>query len=186
MDEKVFFFFVMMMKVVRVVSVTLFFFFLISFFRRGVQNCPHCGFATIRATGCPTMTCINCNQVWQWEGDKDETTLEKLAYFYPRSVRSFFFLFFCVYFSYSLHPKTKNRDVATSREAHQYDRGKMDEIKNNISAGGLAALVMSPALLITIPTIVPALILTAGRKTKQGVEELIDRLNESDEEEEVT
>ena len=43
---------------------------------------------------------------------------------------------------------------------------------------------MSPALLITIPTIVPALILTAGRKTKQGVEELIDRLNESDDEEE--
>jgi hypothetical protein len=104
------------------------------------------------------MTCASCKMTWEWEGDPDETTLEKVAYFYPRSVHY----------------------VATSMEAHANDRDKLDEIKTNLTAGGLAALILSPALLVTIPTIIPALVITAGRKTKQGIEELIERLNESD------
>jgi len=129
--------------------------------RQGVQNCPHCGLATIRTTGCRDMTCANCHRHWDWKGDEDETTFEKVAYFYPRSVKY----------------------VATSREAHSDDENLFDEIKTNISMGALAALILSPALLITIPTIIPALVITAGRKTKHGVEELIERLNENDEDE---
>jgi hypothetical protein len=104
------------------------------------------------------MTCVSCKKEWEWEGDPNETALEKLAYFYPRTVHY----------------------VATSQEAHANDKDKLDEIKSNISAGGIAALILSPALLITIPTIIPALLVTAGRKTKQGIEELIERLSESD------
>mmetsp|Transcript_31070 Transcript_31070/g.87078 ORF Transcript_31070/g.87078 Transcript_31070/m.87078 type:complete len:517 (+) Transcript_31070:69-1619(+) len=130
--------------------------------RRGVQNCPQCGLATIRSTGCPTMTCTGCGSEWEWKGDEDETTLEKVAYFYPRSVKY----------------------IATSREAHENDKSKADEIKTNIAAGSFAALILSPALLVTIPTLIPALAVTAGRKTKHGIEELIDKINHDSSDEE--
>uniref|UniRef100_A0A7S4NX23 RBR-type E3 ubiquitin transferase n=1 Tax=Paramoeba aestuarina TaxID=180227 RepID=A0A7S4NX23_9EUKA len=115
--------------------------------RQGVQNCPHCGLPTIRSTGCLDMKCVNCGKHWRWEGDANETVLEKVAYFYPRSV------------SY----------IATSREAHEHDEGMLDELRTNLAVGLFAAVVLSPALLVTIPTIIPAIAVTAGRKTKEGV-----------------
>tara|TARA_R110002050_G_scaffold79758_2_gene170461 strand:- start:651 stop:941 length:291 start_codon:yes stop_codon:yes gene_type:complete len=86
----------------------------------------------------------------------------QVAYFYPRSVKY----------------------IATSQEAHAHDKNKLDEIKTNMKAGAFAALILSPALLVTIPTIIPALAITAGRNAKYGIEGLIDRIqNGSDDEE---
>ena len=54
----------------------------------------------------------------------------------------------------------------------------VDEIRTNLVVGAFAAVVLSPALIVTIPTIIPALAVTFGRKTRYGIEQMIDQYYE--------
>ena len=91
--------------------------------------------------------------------------------------RSFFFKRSPIFY-----PRTV-KYVATSREAHEDDEGTLDEIKTNVVAGTFAAVILSPALLVTVPTLLPALVVTAGRKAKHGIQDFREWMNESDDEE---
>ena len=37
--------------------------------KHGIKDCPHCGLATSRISGCPDMICSGCKKNWNWYYD---------------------------------------------------------------------------------------------------------------------
>ena len=78
------------------------------------------------------MKCVNCGQHWRWEGDVNETGLEKVSPSLFSSLSSFllpffshfshfsFFLFFLLVQLAYFYPRSV-KYIATSREAHEND-----------------------------------------------------------------
>ena len=106
--------------------------------------------ATLRTTGCRTMTCKSCGRTWEWAGDEDETWIEKGAFWYPRLVKY----------------------LATSTEADELGGGAP------FLMGSLGAVIGLPMLPVTLILGVPAALIRGGRSAKRGITNLYEDYQE--------
>jgi IBR domain, a half RING-finger domain/Zinc finger, C3HC4 type (RING finger) len=128
--------------------------------RMGAQRCPNCQIPIVRALGCREMQCTGCQTEFTWQGDPGETTIEALAYSYPRLLKH----------------------VSTSREL------SADGVGAQIFGATAAAVIGLPFLAVSLVCAPFALPISAFRLSKRGIENMIEdreaRKEEEEEEEE--